>query len=230
MYSAAVAEARGHRVFEVGALCATFVLFAIAVARLAPSIDSVGELLGLAAVIAIGYLVADFATGVVHWLGDTVGDASWPVFGGAFIQPFRHHHVDPIDLTRHDFVELNGNNAIAGLPLLALATLYAPDAPYPCALVIAIVFFAMVTNQIHQWAHAPSPPRWVRALQRARLILSPEHHQRHHTAPFDRAYCITTGWMNPVLDRLLVFRALERIIEWIHPRLISAETAQRRAR
>ncbi|MGH7856030.1 MAG: fatty acid desaturase CarF family protein, partial [Candidatus Binatia bacterium] len=59
------------------------------------------------------------------------------------------------------------------------------------------------------WAHHPMPSRPVRFLQRLRLILSPGHHAAHHAAAFDRDYCITTGWLDPVLDAIGFFPALE---------------------
>jgi len=54
-------------------------------------------------------------------------------------------------------------------------------------------------------------------MQRAGLILSPEHHAIHHAAPQDKYYCITVGWMNPVLERLRFFRILEAIIGRLVP-------------
>ena len=35
---------------------------------------------------------------------------------------------------------------------------------------------------------------------------------RHHTASHAGAYCVTTGWLNPLLDRLQAFAAAERLI------------------
>ena len=61
-------------------------------------------------------------------------------------------------------------------------------------------FLILLTNQFHKWSHLEDPPAWVALLQRTRLILSPVQHEVHHTPPFDRYYCITTGWMNPPLD------------------------------
>jgi ubiquitin-conjugating enzyme E2 variant len=54
-------------------------------------------------------------------------------------------------------------------------------------------------------------------LQRAGLILSPEHHAVHHAAPRDKYYCITVGWMNPVLEKVRFFRFLEAAISRIRP-------------
>ena len=62
-------------------------------------------------------LAADMFSGLVHWAADNWGDPSWPILGPGFIQPFRNHHVDPKDITRHDFVELNGNNCIVSMPV-----------------------------------------------------------------------------------------------------------------
>jgi hypothetical protein len=65
------------------------------------------------------------------------------------------------------------------------------------------------TNHIHRWAHARRPPPIVGALQRAGLVLSPAHHARHHRR-HDGAYCVTCGWLNPLIDGSGVLAALER--------------------
>jgi hypothetical protein len=65
---------------------------------------------------------------------------------------------------------------------------------------------------VHQWAHMPRPPRFVRWLQDHHLILSRREHSRHHSSPYARNYCIATGWCNPLLERVQFFRRLERIV------------------
>jgi ubiquitin-conjugating enzyme E2 variant len=59
------------------------------------------------------------------------------------------------------------------------------------------------------------------------LILAPRHHEIHHAAPHDKHYCITVGWMNPVLNGLGFFRGLEWVVARVHPTLLHIEDRTR---
>jgi hypothetical protein len=163
-----------------------------------------------------GYLVADFLAGSVHWLADRYFDPETPVLGPMLIAPFREHHVDSASIGRHDFFEVSGNNALVCIPVvLALFALppLADSVSISFALFGLSVTAALVaTNQFHGWAHAEAPPAFARWLHQLGLILTPERHALHHRADHDRAYCVTSGWLNPLLDRFHVF---ERIEKWI---------------
>ena len=114
---------RGHRALEIASIAFVFgSLFWIAY-RVIAAADSTGAWIGIALAAVGGYIVSDFLSGVVHWAGDTVGDETTPIFGPNFVKPFRFHHVDPEDITRHDFVETNGNNCIVASPVLLLVLL-----------------------------------------------------------------------------------------------------------
>ncbi|HEY8376310.1 MAG TPA: fatty acid desaturase CarF family protein [Nannocystis sp.] len=170
----------------------------------------------------LGYITADFVSGFVHFLADNIGSTRTPFFGPVFIRPFREHHVDPLAITRHDFLEVNGANCLISLPVL-IATWYffvpiqGTGALFFATYICLFLFGIFLTNQFHSWAHDPSPPAWIRALQRSGLILGPEHHARHHTPPFNTYYCITCGWLNPLLARTRLFERikdpLRRILE-----------------
>ena len=109
----------------------------------------------------LGYLAADFVSGLVHWMGDTWGSTDMPVLGKAFIRPFREHHVDEKAITRHDFVETNGNNCLVSLPVAVAAVLMPHTSAtwvFLSALLGSMIFWVMATNQFHKWSHLDTPP------------------------------------------------------------------------
>lgn len=169
-----------------------------------------------ALVLLLSYLIADLLSGVVHFLADNFGNADTPILGPALIHPFREHHDDPAEITRHGFLETNGNNCLVCIPVfLGLHLTYHWFSPEAAILVgtgvNGTLAFIFLTNQVHKWAHQPKPPAGVRMLQRTGLILSPDHHARHHREPFLNHYCITSGWLNPILDRSGILQFLLRI-------------------
>ncbi len=69
-----------------------------------------------------------------------------------------------------------------------------------------ICFWTLLTNQIHKWSHTYKPPALVIMAQNCGLILSRKNHGVHHRPPFDKYYCITNGWLNPVLAYIVSTR------------------------
>jgi plasmanylethanolamine desaturase len=165
--------------------------------------------------LALGVAAADLASGIVHWAADTWGRDDLPVVGPRLLVPFRVHHINPDDFLRRRFVDTNGEVACLAVPVL-LALLAVPlERTWGTAVALFGLGFCGVgsmTNQIHQWAHMPSPPRIVAWLQRCGLLLDRRAHTRHHLRPYDRHYCITTGWCNRPLDAIGFFRRLEAIV------------------
>lgn len=167
--------------------------------------------------IGLGYLLADLGSGVVHWLGDRYGSPDMPVFGKAFVQPFRRHHVAPKEMTEHDFIETNGNNSIVTLPVVGAAFwLFSLDSTAGllgfCS-VVSLAAWIFATNQIHSWSHQEGVGPVITWLQRRHIILEPRHHDVHHTAPFETYYCITSGILNPLLHKIRFWSRLEWLVE-----------------
>lgn len=74
----------------------------------------------------------------------------------AFIRPFREHHIDPTSITRHDFIETNGDNFAATVPLLLRMSYkfmtYTPEEIHETynweMFVFLLVVFISLTNQV----------------------------------------------------------------------------------
>lgn len=184
--------------------------------RIAPEIFYGGERLAAFLGILGGYLLADFLAGSVHWIADRFFNPETPILGPMLIAPFRDHHEDALGITRHDFYEISGNNALVTIPVvILLAVLPAPVdflTHFIVVLGASLTLSLFATNQFHSWAHSPSPPRVIRHLHTWGLILTPRRHARHHRDNHDRAYCVTSGWLNPPLERIRFFERLERIV------------------
>lgn len=199
---------------EWAAMTTASVLWLVLVVRLAGAGPTSSRLGWLAAGVVLGYLAADFFSGIVHWFCDTFFEEDTPLVGRMLIEPFREHHRDPLAMTRHGLAEIAGNSCLAIAPLLAAVAFLAPPAtgaPLSLAAHSALLTFAVgavITNQFHKWAHLPAAPRMVASLQQAGLVLRPAHHAGHHRTQAE-AYCVATGWMNPFLDRIGFFPAAE---------------------
>ena len=137
-------------------------------------------------------MAAELAAGLFHWVADTFFTPEAPWIGPTLIKSFRDHHTAPGEM--------------AALPGCWVAT----------ALLLFTLGIAL-TNLFHQWAHAERVPAVVARLQRGGWILSPAHHALHHCGAHDRAYCVTTGWLNPTLDAIGFFPALERAVRRLAP-------------
>ena len=202
-------------VVSVGVLLALLAPFAW---RTAGTVAAGGHAAALLVALALGVLAADFITGCLHWFADTFFSADTPLIGQAVIAPFREHHRDPLAMTRRSFLRMSHSNVVATSGMLAAVWVWrGVAAPWPPSVfgdawIVSLSAALWLTNLFHQWAHLAVVPRPVAWLQAAGLILTPARHARHHTASHAGAYCVTTGWLNPLLDRLQAFAAAERLI------------------
>ncbi len=223
--------ARGHRHLEIAGIVVFFALLVFLGARTLRAVDGPLAVLGIVLSGLAGLTLSDFLSGLAHWAGDTVGTETTPILGRNFVLPFRQHHSDPKAITRHDFIETNGNNCIASLPLLLLMVAVMPRQASPlfflCLILTFAAWFVFCSNQFHKWAHADHVPPTVAVLQRWGVLLSPGHHALHHAPPHDKYYCITVGWLNPLLTKVRFFRGCEFLIAKVAPRMLYLEERQR---
>jgi TMEM189-like protein len=213
---------RGHYVLEFLGIVSFFVLALLMGAEIYRGMVTFGFVWLLPIIAVLAYLAADLISGFVHFLADNFGSSEMPVIGPHFIGAFREHHVDPKGITRHDFIDTNGNNSLVSLPLMLLVWLVVPieitvGGYFFGAFFLLLCLAVFLTNQFHKWAHMEDPPSSAVWLQRRGLILSKEHHDIHHASPYDTYYCITVGVWNPLLDQTRFFEQTERLLRRIVP-------------
>ena len=125
-----------------------------------------------------------------------------------FIRPFREHHIDPTSITRHDFVETNGDNLLLASPLLAFLAFKiclsdekdVVNGSFQIYYIFLTTIAIALTNQIHKWSHTYfGLPKWVVILQvlslvylRRILILCSGHSPHPSTAPSSGSPCLSS--------------------------------------
>ena len=168
----------------------------------------------------ISWIGGDIVTGLVHWFCDTYGTVNTPIIGHSLIRNFRSHHTYPKDLCISPFIYTVGHVEIVSL--ITLQQLIYLMTKFPHSIILStftftytvITFLTLMTNQFHKWAHLETEkvPGYVKILQKNKVILDPEHHQTHHSRPFNSNYCITHGLANPFLEKIKFFRTVEKIL------------------
>lgn len=158
--------------------------------------------------IVFGWLLADFISGLGHWFEDEIARPEWPIIGAAVVAPNLLHHEQPLAFKDSGVV---GRNAITwALTAVIGALLLLTFGAQPW--VFTAMAGGIVVNEAHLWAHCPAETnRFIRALQETGLLQSPRIHAAHHRHEMNSAYCILTSWLNPPLDAIGFWRAIERV-------------------
>jgi ubiquitin-conjugating enzyme E2 variant len=174
-------------------------------------------------------LVADFLSGLFHWLEDAYGHENWVITGRLITKPNILHHHDPRYFTRHGWFQSSWLLLCFGFALLASAWLLG-------ALtwrVWLVVILGTNANQVHKWAHRTPLENGpvIAMLQRFRIVQTPRHHARHHTDPKSSHYCVLTNALNPILDGMRIWDGLEwlmRVLFGVRRRLDKSISANLR--
>ena len=155
-----------------------------------------------------GWLIADLVGGILHWMEDRVLTEQMPVLGRYVVGPNRRHHEHPMEFIGAGFVARNGTTWLAATAVsLVWIGLLGPSIVWAFATI-----GGLLSSQVHWLAHQPGRGgRVVRIAQEIGLLQSVAHHAGHHRPPSDRRYCVLTGWLNPVLDGVGLWAALERL-------------------
>lgn len=167
--------------------------------------------------LAVTILVADFGSGLLHWLEDGYGRPHWPLIGRWVTAPNLLHHARPRQFTRHGWLRSAGVLLVLG----GIVTLLALALDLMSWHMVVVVLLGINANEIHKWAHQSTAerPRIATVLQTIRLLQGPAHHARHHRGTKDPHYCVLTPFVNPLLERIQFWRRLE----WLVARLLGVD-------
>lgn len=167
--------------------------------------------IALPAAMFAGLLLADFASGFIHWVIDRYCDPRLPIAGPCFVGLIHEHHRRPHAMFGLSFTVNNAGFASLVGSIFLLFWLFGWLNP----VTISAFVFGVFANQIHMWAH--KRPKLggtiVAALQRAGVLQSPRHHGRHHGPDPTAHYCLMTNFVNPIVDGIDLWGRLERLIE-----------------
>jgi hypothetical protein len=178
----------------------------------------------LEAVSLFGCLLAvDLISGVLHWSEDTwLAPGRSKLLDRFIVKDNIDHHRKPGGIRAGNYWATNQVcivlAAIAGAILVATRV----DAWQA----YAIVALASQSNQVHLWAHSSTPPRPVEWLQSIGLLQSRAMHAQHHKNPYASNFCTMTNYLNPLLDGIGFWRALETAIVWCGATVVRATPAR----
>jgi ubiquitin-conjugating enzyme E2 variant len=176
---------------------------------------------------AAAIFLADFLSGVVHWVEDAYIRRDTPLIGRWLGEANVEHHREPRAFVARSFLASSWD-------LLLVATAVLVAAWSLDLLTGPVWLFAMAVacaNQIHKWAHrAPHENgTLITALQKMKLLQTQRHHGRHHQGKKDSHYCAITNFLNPILEELEFWNWMERLGERVFGlrRKLDSSTAAR---
>lgn len=160
--------------------------------------------------ILAAWLFADFLSGVFHWIEDRYLREDWPVIGPMIAIPNTVHHSRPMMFLEGSYWHRNSTTIIPSLVLFAIAWLL----NFPAWMLLGFLFLSQA-NEIHAYGHRHGKlPSWIAMLQETGILQSARHHAIHHRSPNDVRYCVMSNWLNPWLDSLRFWFALEYLLSF----------------
>jgi len=206
------------RTLEITSVSVFVLLLVVSLLRITSSLYFLRNFWVSLCACVLSMCIADFFSGIAHWGADTWGSLDTPFVGNSIIRSFREHHLAPTAMCHHDIFETNGDNCMITLPFMLLAAVMKQDSLYSLFIhnfLVLLCVWVALTNQIHKWSHTYRPSSFVSFLQNYRVIVSKQEHAVHHKNPFDKYYCITNGWLNPLLASIDFWKRLEGVVTFI---------------
>lgn len=155
-------------------------------------------------------LLADFVTGLVHWLEDSYWSPETPILGKWIVLPNLEHHKNGQAFLEKTWLQSSWDLLLVGILIITFAYFM----NHLTWEVLLFVILSVNANQIHKWAHITrykNKPKIIGFLQKIQILQTTQHHGQHHRKPNNTHYCTITNVLNPILDKIHFWRGLERI-------------------
>lgn len=209
------------RSFRVLGACLNLLVLILAAARIASQLRAAWQpaLIGICLIaFAAATFAADLVSGLLHWAFDTWFSTTKGAFK-RMVSIVREHHVRPDEIFTFRFATDSGMLSWFGgsgaFALLMLSRLVAHRPGIVVGLCLAAIVFSLDVTlmfEYHKWGHRRRRGPVPRLAQRCGLLLSPDHHLRHHRGAHDSHYCLINGLADRTLGAWGLFRLLERLI------------------
>src|SRR3989442_7120405 len=155
--------------------------------------------------IAGSVLMADFLSGLAHWIEDSYFSPQTPLIGSTIRKNVLHHSQpqafvgNPWHVTIRSSLFWSVSTAVVLYPFGFLGPMW-----------VGALVLAVFANQIHKWSHTnwAAVPRIIRWFQASGVLQTPAHHKRHHGGRRGTHYCLVTNALNPDLHGLRFWRDL----------------------
>lgn len=159
--------------------------------------------------VIVSILTADFITGLMHWAEDTwLRPGKSDVLDRFIVNDNIDHHRSPGKIRAGAYWATNRVCIALAVVVGAILAAFHVHAWEP----YFVLTLLSQSNQVHLWAHSSRPPMPVKWLQRTGLLQSTAHHAEHHKRPYASRFCTMTEFLNPILDRIRFWHALESIV------------------
>jgi Lipid desaturase domain len=164
--------------------------------------------------ILLAWFLADFLTGLVHWIEDKYLDSSKFAIIDDIAKNNDIHHEKPTTMLLTTPWSNIKQSAYVAWPLSIVLFLFGAH------LILWLgVAFASLGNLIHRWAHTPAKQLHpaIKIMQKTGLFISYKEHDLHHRSmlkliPKHLAgykYCTMTNYVNFLLDNIKFWDGLE---------------------
>ena len=146
-------------------------------------------------ILGVCLVVTDLLSGLLHVILDNPRSLDiGPI--KPLAEGFQRHHENPSKIFEMSLYE---HLFVMHLPLSIFAVIALPFwNSHLFVAYLGMIGTLHLMQMAHRWAHIPSEELHpvVRALQRAKLLISKDIHDSHHVDPFDKNFCIMSGLFN----------------------------------